>query len=134
MNAGTAAAVEKPHIIASVAELDRRLRRLETDLALMRSDVLGESEPNDVPERISPSSLEARVVELHRILDDCEVSIARLMAGIGVQSNAQSDCKTPAPSLRRGAAYEREHSSNDTDAAIPVPQESLGAEDRGDHA
>jgi hypothetical protein len=101
MNAGTAAAVEKPHIIASVAELDRRLQRLETALALMRSDVLGESEPNDVPERILPSSLEARVVELHRILDDCEVSVARLMSGIGVQSHALSDGKTPAPSLRR---------------------------------
>jgi hypothetical protein len=103
MNAGTAAAVEKPHIIASVAELDRRLQRLETALALMRSDVLGESEPNDVPERILPSSLDARVVELHRILDDCEVSVARLMAGIGVQSNTQLDCKSPVPpSARRG--------------------------------
>jgi biotin-(acetyl-CoA carboxylase) ligase len=87
-DAGTAAGSQpRATIISGIDEALRRLYRVKNNLRLVREDVLTCGEDSNTPERITPSSLEAKVSELLYELDYIEKELGVLIQGIGVNIN-----------------------------------------------
>jgi hypothetical protein len=89
----------KVDMLNALGELRARLYQINVNMNLIRSDVLGEGEATDEPERIPVQHLDGKIFELYPIVDGIEHSISRLMDRIGVRVNTPA-----APKPSRSAA------------------------------
>jgi hypothetical protein len=78
---------ERTDILNAMGEIRNRLKDIKRRTDLLRSDVVGEGEAQDVPEAVPSAHLDGRLWELYPIIESIESNIARLMSRIGCRGD-----------------------------------------------